>query len=396
MSFSLLALLCLVALIGPLLNLNRKFPVPMVVGELIVGIIVGQTGLQIFDASDETFTFMAEVGFALVMFAAGAHVPLGPELLGPALRNGALRAAFVGALSVAAGLGLAHLFGSDNGLLYAVILASSSASLVIPSMGNTPIAGRRGVEFLVQIAIADAVAIVLLPLAIEPSRAARAALGAVIVILVAVAYGIFMDRFNMRQVRKVSKKNGFALEIRILLVVLFSLAAIAVAMNVSVMLAGFALGIAASYAGQPKRLKRQTFALTEGLFGPLFFVWLGASIDLRQLAEHPKAIGLGLGLGLAGLLVHGASGFLRLPFPLAVATGGQLGVPIGAVTLALTAGTMETWEAPAIFLGAVVTIAGVAVTMPLVRQFFKAQQRAERAGGEELTAKRHVDARVEG
>lgn len=377
MSFSLLTLLCLVALIGPLVNLNRRFPVPMVVGELIVGIIVGQTGFQIFDATDHTFTFMAEVGFALVMFAAGTHVPLGPELMGPALRNGALRAAFVGVLSVPAGLGLAYLFGSDNGLLFAVILASSSASLVIPSMGNTPITGRKGMEFLVQIAIADAVAIVLLPLAVDPSRAAKAAVGAVIVIIVAVAYGIFMDRFSMRRVRKVSKKNGFALEIRILLVVLFALAAIAVAMNVSVMLAGFALGIAASYAGQPKRLKRQTFALTEGLFAPLFFVWLGASIDLRQLAEHPKAIGLGLGLGLAGLLVHGMSAIFRLPLPLAVATGGQLGVPIGAVTLAMAAGSMEAWEAPAIFLGAVVTIVGVAVFMPAVRSYFKEQQKLE-------------------
>lgn len=386
MSFALLALLCLVAIVGPMLNLPRKFSLPVIVGELIVGMVIGQMGFGLVDSSDETFTFMAEIGFALVMFIAGTHVPLGDSGMAKGLRNGVLRAALVGALAVPAGLGIAWFFGTDNGPLYAVLLASSSATLVMPSMGQTKISGKHGMEFLVQIAVADAVAIVLLPLAINPENAGTAALGGLLVMVMGVAYALFVRKISLRKMRTVSKKHGFALELRIVLVVLFAMAAVATSMNVSVMLAGFVLGMAVKFNGQPKRLKRQMFALSEGFFGPLFFIWLGSSIDLRQLGAHPEAIGAGLAIGLVGMLIHAVPVVTKQPLPLAVATGGQLGVPIGAVTLGQTQGMLNEWEPAAILLGAVVTVAGIAIVMGPVRAFF--EQVGDKAkGGKKSTKK---------
>jgi hypothetical protein len=45
--------------------------------------------------------------------------------------------------------------------------------------------------------------------------------------------------------------------------------------HVSIMLAGFCVGLAVAGVGAPRRLARQMFAVTEGFLGPLFFVWLG-------------------------------------------------------------------------------------------------------------------------
>ena len=105
MSFAVLALICAVALLGPLLSLPR-FRIPVVIGELAVGIVLGRTGLEVLDSSNETLAFMGAIGFALVMFVAGTHVPV----LDPAIRRGigrgALRAAAVGVLAVPVGLGL--------------------------------------------------------------------------------------------------------------------------------------------------------------------------------------------------------------------------------------------------------------------------------------------------
>lgn len=370
MSFALLALLCLVAIVGPMVNLPRRFALPVIVGELIVGMVIGKMGFGLIDSTDVTFTFMAEIGFALVMFIAGTHVPLGEAGMAKGLRNGVLRAMLVGALAVPAGLGIAWVFGSTNGPLFAVLLASSSAALVIPAMGTTKIRGKDGMEFLVQIAVADAVAIVLLPLVINPERAGVAAIGAVIVILMGISYALVVRKVSLRKMRTVSKKRGFALELRIVLVVLFAMAAVATSMHVSVMLAGFVLGMAVKFNGQPKRLKRQMFALSEGFFGPLFFIWLGSGIDLRPLAAHPEAIGVGLALGLVGVTVHAIPFITKQPLPLAIATGGQLGVPIGAVTLGQQQGMLNEWEPAAILLGAVVTIAGIAFIMGPVRAFF--------------------------
>ena len=64
------------------------------------------------------------------------------------------------------GLGIAALFGDDHGWLYAVLLASSSAGLVLPVLGGVKVTSTVGLEFLTQIAIADTACIVLLPLSL--------------------------------------------------------------------------------------------------------------------------------------------------------------------------------------------------------------------------------------
>ena len=73
------ATLCLVAVIGmagPLLAAVPRLGIPVVVGELVAGIVVGRTGFDIVDTTDPTFTLLANVGFALVMFVVGTHVPV--------------------------------------------------------------------------------------------------------------------------------------------------------------------------------------------------------------------------------------------------------------------------------------------------------------------------------
>lgn len=42
MSFALLALICAVALLGPIVSLNRLAHIPVVIGELAVGMVLGQ------------------------------------------------------------------------------------------------------------------------------------------------------------------------------------------------------------------------------------------------------------------------------------------------------------------------------------------------------------------
>ena len=60
------------------------------------------------------------------------------------------------------------------------------------------------------------------------------------------------------------------------------------------LLAGFVLGLGVAAVGEPRRLARQLFAVTEGFFGPVFFVWLGTSLDLRALGRGPSLVLLGV------------------------------------------------------------------------------------------------------
>ena len=154
-----------------------------------------------------------------------------------------------------------------------------------------------------------------------------------------------------------SEKHRFALELRTNLLVLFALAALAVSTHVSIMLAGFALGLVIALVGEPRRLARQLFGITEGFFSPLFFVWLGASLQVRELGSHPKFILLGVGLGLGAVLAHCAGRLLGQPLTLAVLSAAQLGVPVAAATIGTEEHLLAAGESSALMFGALLTIA---------------------------------------
>lgn len=360
MSFFQLSLIAAVALLGPLLALPRKWHLPVVLGQLLAGIVIGRTGLGLVDSSDPTFTFVADVGFALIMFVAGTHVPVRDKAIRPALGSGALRAGTAAVLAAVVGIVIAFAFGTGHAPLYIVLLASSSAALVLPIVDSLRLAGPKVLTTTAQVAIADIACIVALPLAVDPPNAGRAAVGAAVVAACALAL-FFVLRWlensgNRGRLHDISEDRKFALELRIQLALLFALSGLAVLGHVSIMLAGFSFGLVVSAVGEPRRLAHQLFAVSDGFLGPVFFVWLGASLDLRTLAGSPRMILLGICLGFGTLLVHGCIRALGQPLPLAILAASQLGVPVAAATIGSQLHLLEPGEAAAMILGALISI----------------------------------------
>jgi Kef-type K+ transport system membrane component KefB len=361
MSFGSLALISAVAVLGPLLALPARWHLPVLVGELSAGVLLGRTGFGVLHPQDVSFTLLANIGFALVMFVAGTHVPVRDPRLAGALRTGGLRVLGVAAFAVPVALAIAHVFGTGHPALYSVLLASSSAALVLPIVDSLGLGGAPVIQLLPQVAIADAACVVALPLVIDVRHAARAALGAAAVIAcTAVLYVVlrYLDRSGIRRrVRRLSQTRKFALEMRVNLVILFALAALATATHVSILLAGFGFGLAVAAVGEPRRLARQLFALTEGFLGPLFFVWLGASLDTRELGHHPSFIVLGVLLGVGAVFVHAAMRLTGQPLSMSGLAAAQLGVPVAAATVGSQLHLLMPGESAALILGALVTIA---------------------------------------
>ena len=361
MDFATLALIALVGILGPLLAWPRRLRLPVVLGELGAGIVLGQTGLRVLDPSDSTFTFLANIGFALVMFVAGSHVPIRDQRLRAGLVTGAARAAAVGVVATGLAVVISHAFGTGHTALYAVLMASSSAALILPIIDSLHLGGPQVLRMLPQVAIADTASIVALPLAIDPKHAGRAALGALAIMACAVALYFALRYIEITGIRKrvhrVSQERQFAIELRVNLAVLFALAALAVRTHVSIMLAGFSFGLAMAAVGEPRRLARQLFAVTEGFFGPLFFVWLGASLDLRDLGRHPSYVVLGALLGAGAVAAHVAMRLTGQPIAIGALTAAQLGVPIAAVTVGTQQHLLRPGEASGLILGALITVA---------------------------------------
>jgi Kef-type K+ transport system membrane component KefB len=364
-SFGSLAIIAVIGLLGPLLALPARWHLPVVLGELLGGITLGATGLRYLHAQDPTFTFVADIGFALIMFVAGSRVPFRRPGQVRSLREGTLRSLGVGCVAVPVAVALSRLVGTGHTPLYAVLLTSSSAALALPIIDSLGLGGAAVQALLPQIAVADAACIVALPLAIDPPHAGRAAVGAVTVIAAAVLVFLALRQVEARGVRRrvhrVSERRRFAVELRVSLATLFALAALAVHTHVSIMLAGFTLGLAVAAVGEPRRLAKQLFAITEGFLGPVFFVWLGASLDLRELGGHPRFILLGVALGLGAVVAHLAMRLTGQPVAAGLLAAAQLGVPVAAATIGSQLGVLRPGESAALILGGLVTVAAAVV-----------------------------------
>ena len=181
MSLGDLALIVAAGLAGPLLAAGRRGFMPVVVGEIVAGIILGRSGLDVISADNATVSFLAEAGFAMLMLTVGMRVPLRDRRLRRALGPGALAAGVVAVAAPFAGLAVAELTGTGHVAVYAVLLASGSAAIVLPTLQERKLDGPEALAVIAQVTVADVAAILAVPLVLQPSRAGDAALGGLLV-----------------------------------------------------------------------------------------------------------------------------------------------------------------------------------------------------------------------
>jgi len=372
MTFGVLALIVLAGLAGPLLSSRRGALVPVVVGELAAGVVIGNSGFGWIDPNEPTTAFLAEVGFAMLMFVAGMHVPLRQPGLRSGVRRGGLAAVIAGLLAVPGGIAVARASGTNHASIYALLLAGGSAAILLPALQEQRLLGDPpALALMAQVALADIAAIVLLPLVLEPDRAFRAAGGSVLVALCVLAlYGavhLVHQRQWVRQLRSLSKSRGWALDLRLALLVLFGLVWIAESSGTGVLVAAFGVGLMVAAIGGPKRLSRQVTGVAQGLMVPLFFVVLGARLDLRALGQHPSLIALAAELVALNVIVHAAAAILsRQPLASGLAATAQLGVPAAVVTLGLQDDILTSGEGAAIVAAALGSLALTAAGVTLL------------------------------
>ena len=360
MSLGLLGALIAAGLVGPLLRSAKVFTLPIAVGEILVGVLLGKSWLGVVPVNDPTFQILASIGFILLMLTAGSHVDFRSvakkEVLARTMSILVLNFLCAGAMAYV----ISQVAHFTNWKLLAIIAFSSSAAFVVPLVARMDASESLSV-LLAQVTIADVAATLLLPLATERSGLLRAALGTSVVLLVAVLLFFILRAVNSKgwivRMQETSKGNQLTLELRISLSLVLLLAALALRLHASTMVAGFSLGIILAAIGVRHRLARQLFAVSEGIFSPLFFIWLGALIDIRSAFHHRDNMILALLLFLISLLSHMPALMFGASITDVYLSTGQLGIPAAAITLASANGTMTSETAGAIMLSAMGTLA---------------------------------------
>jgi Kef-type K+ transport system membrane component KefB len=359
MSFGVLALLVLAGLAGPALGM-RGF-VPVAIGEIVAGILIGRSGLGAVDPGNATVSFLADVGFAMLMFTVGMHVPLRDRRLLRSLRRGTVAAAVAGAVAVAGGVAAAAIVGGGHGAVYAVVLASGSAAVVLPMFEELRLEGPAVLLVMAQVTVADVATIVSVPLVLQPARAWRAVLGglavAAAVVAIVLALRAIRGRAWVHDLRRRSKRRHWALDLRLSLLVLFALSWLAERTGTSILIAGFGTGLIVAWAGGPKRLSRQVLGVAQGFFVPLFFVVLGARLDVGGVFRHPALLELTAALVAFNVAARAVAALAtRQSWAAALAATAQLGVPAAVVSLGLRAHVLDAAQGSAIVLAALISL----------------------------------------
>jgi Kef-type K+ transport system membrane component KefB len=368
--FDSLLVIIVAGLVGPLLAAGRRPLIPAVIGELIAGICLGRSGLGLIDATTPVNGLLFGLGFAMLMLVAGSHVDLRAPGLRASARAGVVAAGLVALLSLPVGLAIGSVLapGAPT-LLFPVLLAGSSAAVAFPILEERGLVGPGVGLLLVWIPLADVLTVLLMPLTLIGAAEIPRALGGDALIVAGTVGALWLgERIGRSQIaltlRDRSQTRGWALQLRVTLLILVVLSVIATRTGGSTLLAGFGAGLVLGRLRQPTRLEVQLSGIAEGFFVPAFFVLIGSQIDLRSLAGDPSAILLALLMAASALAIHLAASRVVAPPPwsgFGLAAAAQLGLPAAAASLGLGTGALSPAVAAAIVLAGCLTVLPAAI-----------------------------------
>ena len=361
--FATLALVVAASLLGPLLATGRRPIVPVVVGEIAAGLFLGQSGLGLIDPTIAPLPSLSSIGFILLMFGAGSHIDFVSRAFRAGARSGLAALALVALAAVPAAFVLVAVSGIGAPAWIAVLLAGSSAAIAFPIVSEERIDPGSIAALIAWIALADSVTVILLPLAIGSGGSPLVAIAADAAIIALGAIGLTQGP-RLRSWRlagtltRWSRSRGWALQLRVALLLVFLFGAIAEAGGGSQLVAGFVAGLVLGRLREPTRLATQLSGLADGFLVPAFFVLLGARLDLRALAGDRASLAFMVVDVVLVVAVH-LVGALALPnrrLPTGLAASAQLGLPSAAATLGLQAGVLTPALAAALVGAALLTL----------------------------------------
>lgn len=362
--FALLTIVMLAGLAGPLLGYGRRGYVSVVVGELVGGAVLGRTGFGVINPVIQPLPAFSAIGFAMLMFSAGTHVDIGSPKIREGFVRGLSALAVVAVVALPLGLLVDHVMGVGHPLLLGVLITGSSAAIAFPIIEERGLAGGS-ISFLIAwIAVSDTITVILMPLTLAGTGNLGLALAGDAAIIAAAAIAAFIAGRIARSgpsemLRGWSLSRGWAWQVRLAVILVLGLSAIAERTGASTLIAGFLAGIVLVRLREPGRVALQLSGIANGFFVPVFFVLLGAQLNLRALVTDPSRIVLAFALAAAAVVVHVIAATLRGSehrVPTGLAASAQLGLPAAAASLGLNSGLLTAGEAAALVAAGCLTL----------------------------------------
>jgi Kef-type K+ transport system membrane component KefB len=316
-----LLLLLLLAFVVPLLLARARW-MPLVVGEIIVGLLVGPSGFGLI-GPEPTLEFLAEIGLALLMFLSGLEVDF--SLLTQAPAGGRrwrpqtiATLSFIATLVLAgaAGLFLTRLGVTRDPLMVALILSTTSLGVVIPvlkekgesqtPLGQAVILSALAADFFTMFLITVYVA------AITHGLSLNILLVGILFVAALLAYRlgvIRMRRLHLERILASLSRTSGHVKTQAGLALMLGFVILAKFLGTEMILGAFLAGAVLSLLkrGGDQESQQRLEAIGYGFFVPLFFITVGIGFDLRTLFNDGRALLLAPLLLAAAFLIKLAS-----------------------------------------------------------------------------------------
>ncbi|KRK91222.1 sodium hydrogen exchanger family protein [Latilactobacillus curvatus JCM 1096 = DSM 20019] len=298
-------------------HMSKRIGMPAVIGQLLVGIILGPALFGVLHENSFIHTF-SEIGVVLLMFIAGleSNLTLLKKYFKPSLVVAVL-GVIVPVISMY-GMSLAFGISQLESLFIGVIFAATSVSISVEVLRELNVLeSKEGTIILGAAVVDDLLAVIILSVLTSLFGAQLAAassthmsLGLSLLLqalfMVAVYFSVkWIVPFVMHLSRRLLVPYASAITS---LIICFGFVWFAEAVELSAVVGAFFAGIAISQTPYKKEINRHIEPIGYTVFIPVFFVSIGLSMNLASLNQHilfitiltvlavfSKLIGSGLG-----------------------------------------------------------------------------------------------------
>jgi len=384
-----LTLIAAAALIAPLVaGLPQRFRVPVVVVELLLGILMGPHLLNLAQPTG-LVNELSELGLTFLLFMVGYEINL-ESLKGPLFA----KAATGWALSFGAGLILMALFHSTGiisapPLMAAVALSTTALGVLIPILRDEgELETDFGARFMPVATLGGFGPLMVISLMLIPTQA-TVLHTLFIVVFVALAFlaafGAYHPKtqaLGQRMTEILPKSGEFQVRLCMLIQALFVLLAANFGLNV--VIGAFAAGLIVrlmARASDHQALEEKLNGIGYGFLIPFFFIVAGLKFDPTLLMTGPLAAFQVVGLLILLLVIRGLPVFLygdsmdikdRLRFTLYSATG--LPIIVIVTEIGIASGLMREERAAALLCAGMLSV----VLFPILARYVKNTEFSQR------------------
>lgn len=327
---------------------------PAVLGELLGGVAIGVSGLHLVDPHDVTIHLLSELGVILLLFVIGLETDLKKlmQVGGPATA-----VAIVGvALPLLGGIAFGHLMGMR--MMVSIFLG---ASLTATSVGITArvlsdlghLQDDESQIILGAAVVDDIIGLVLLTLVGTLAGGGELTflgVGKIILIafgfvLLAIIIGSQLAPMLIRAIDRINMARGLFFAA---VVFAFLLAYIAHVVGSAIIIGSFAAGLVLARTHRGREIAHEVHDVAQ-FFVPIFFVVVGAAVDLRSIGW------LGFALAAIGIVGKVAAGFViwrkgvsRIVVGVGMVPRGEVGLIFAQIGLSSKLLSAELYSAVAV------------------------------------------------